>query len=49
MAEKYPTVILIYLLSFAVALGIFLTGHHPTAFAIIFIVWAILAVWVRRP
>jgi len=48
MAEKYPTVILIYLLSFAVALGIFLTGHHAIAFTIIFIAWAILATWLRR-
>lgn len=48
MAEKYPTAVFVYLLSFGLALGVFLTGHHAIAFTIIFIVWAILAAWLRR-
>jgi hypothetical protein len=47
MAGKYRTAVLIYLLFFAVALGVFLTGHPRIAFAIIFFAWAILALWIR--
>jgi hypothetical protein len=35
----------IYLVAFAVALGVFLTGHHKTALAIVFVEWALLSAW----
>jgi hypothetical protein len=35
----------IYLVAFAIALGVFLTGHHKAALAIIFVAWAVLSAW----
>jgi hypothetical protein len=35
----------IYLVAFAIALEVFLTGHHKTALAIVFVGWAVLTAW----
>jgi hypothetical protein len=35
----------IYLVAFAIALGVFLAGHHKTALGIVFVPWAILSAW----
>lgn len=41
------TAIAVFLVAFAVALRIFLSGHHAAALLIVVCVWAILAVWLR--
>jgi hypothetical protein len=35
----------IYLAAFAIALGVFVTGHHKDALAIVFVAWAVLSAW----
>jgi len=35
----------LYLVAFAIALEVFLTGHHKTALAIVFVAWAVLSAW----
>jgi hypothetical protein len=37
----------IYLLFFAVALRLFLTGRHVAALVLVLVVWAALSLWLR--
>jgi hypothetical protein len=35
----------IYLVAFAIALGVFLARHHKIALVIVFVAWAVLSAW----
>jgi hypothetical protein len=46
MAGRHRTAIVVYLVCFAVALRVFLVGHHALALGIVFVAWAILSAWL---